>query len=327
MLTGASAIGEATTRARVVRAGLLAGLTAAALAVAIAFIEHDLTYGPLVRRPLAALGGGLLAGILTVGAAPFFEWAFGYMTDISLLELANYEQPLLKDLARLAPGTYHHSIAISTLVEEACEAVGADPLLARVGALHHDVGKTLNAAYFVENQRGKNPHDRGHTPEESARIVMAHVTDGVRLARAQGLPQPVIDFIEQHHGTRAAAYFLEQAHELQRQTGRPFVEADFHYPGPKPQTKETAILMICDVLEARARTLDDREPAAVERMVREVIAGLRDEGQLDECPLTVGDLAKLPGPLAAVLLGMRHERIKYPDQRPAHPRRKKGKRR
>jgi putative nucleotidyltransferase with HDIG domain len=315
MIVGAYAAGDAGSRGHLWRGGLLVGLTAAALASILGVMGDDFSFGALVVLPLAGLVGGLLSALLTIGLAPVFEWAFGYMTDISLLELANYESPLLKSLARLAPGTFHHSIALGLLAEAAAEATGANALLTRVGAMFHDIGKTMNPRYFVENRKDENPHDAIPSPSESARLIIAHVPDGVRLAREHGLPQDVIDFIEQHHGTRYVTYFLDKARTLARETGVAVDETAFRYPGPKPQNKETAIIMISDSVEARSRTIDHRDPRALQQMIHQVIANIGDEGQFDECPLTTADFHRIEIALAQVILGMHHERIAYPDQR------------
>lgn len=313
-LVGAHTMRRVKRRGQILRAGLwvsLAGITAALI---VAVLVHDFSWASLVYTPLAGLAGGLLAGILVLGLAPLFEYAFGYTTDISLLELANYENPLLKRIQQYAPGTFHHSIAISSLGEAAVEAIGGNALLVRVGAMYHDVGKSLNPHYFVENQTGGNPHDKVNDPAESARIVRAHIIDGAKYARENGLPEQVVDFILQHHGTRTISYFLAQAKKQAAEREEKVNENDFRYPGPKPQTCETAILMICDVVEARSRTLDDRSEDAVMSMIGEMIRQIGEEGQFDECPITTRDLKISALAIAQVILGMNHKRIPYPDQ-------------
>jgi cyclic-di-AMP phosphodiesterase PgpH len=314
MLVGVHFMGNVTRRGQVLRAGLWVGFSFVAQIFILAFLKQDFTATSLLAVPLCALVGGVFSGVLVLGLAPLFEYGFGFMTDISLLELANYEHPLLKRLARRTPGTFHHSIAISSLAEAAAEAIGANRLLVRVGAMYHDIGKSMNPRFFVENQRGNNPHDKITDPIESARIVIAHVTDGSKLAHENKLPQDIIDFIEQHHGTRAVTYFLAKARENAEAEGRELDESIFHYPGPKPQTKETAILMICDVCEARSRTIEDRSPKNVAAMINDMTEILRREGQFDQCPLTQGDFKKITRALTGVVLGMHHERIAYPDQ-------------
>ncbi|MDP8224652.1 MAG: HDIG domain-containing protein [Candidatus Lernaella stagnicola] len=314
MFVGIHSMRDVTRRSHVLKGGLLVGLTFIGMAIIDAFLQRDYSVDALLVAPGVGMLSGMLAGVLVLGLAPVFEYAFGYMTNISLLELANYEHPLLKRLARFSPGTFHHSIAISSLAEAAAEAIGANRLLVRIGAMYHDVGKTANARYFVENQRGENPHDEIRDPIESARIVISHVPDGVTLARQSGLPQDIIDFIEQHHGTRSVTYFLAKAKEEADENGGEVDESLFAYPGPKPQTKETAILMMCDVVEARSRTLKDRTPENVSAMIREMIDRIRADGQLDECPLTEPDLHRIVEAVTGVVIGMQHDRIAYPDQ-------------
>lgn len=314
MLIGVHTMAQATRRGQVLRGGLWVGLATAAQGLIVAFLGQDFSLNALVVVPAAGMLAGIFSGVLVLGLAPLFEFAFGYMTNISLLELANYEQPLLKRISKYTPGTFHHSIAISSLAEAAAEAIGANRLLVRVGAMYHDLGKSLNANFFVENQHGDNPHDRIKDPVESARIVIAHVVDGAKLAREHRLPQDIIDFIEQHHGTRTVAYFLDRARKLAAETAGRVDEELFRYPGPKPQTKETAILMICDVIEARSRTLPERTPAVVLEMIENMIGQLVDEGQFDQSPLTYADFAKIKQALTDSVRGMQHERIAYPDQ-------------
>lgn len=327
MLIGAHTMKDAKRRGQILRGGLAVGGAMALLTWMLALIRQEFTVDWLALLPINGFISGIFAAVVVLGVAPFFEYAFGYMTDISLLELANYEQPLLKRLARLSPGTFHHSIAIGSLAEAATEAIGANSLLTRVGAMYHDIGKSLNPQYFIENQRGENPHDQLGDPEQSARLVIGHIPDGVKLVREHRLPQPIIDFIEQHHGTRTAIYFLDQARKQAQHENREIDPERFRYPGPKPQTKETGIMMICDVVEARSRTLDDRTPAAVQGMIRDMIDKIRRDGQLEECPLTEADLTKIIDSLAEVILGMQHERIIYPDQLPNRRRKRLFRRR
>jgi putative nucleotidyltransferase with HDIG domain len=240
---------------------------------------------------------------------PFLEQWFGIVTPIKLLELANPAHPLLRRLQLEAPGTYHHSIMVGNLAESAAEAIGADALLVRVGCYYHDIGKLRRPAFFVENQLGiENPHER-MTPSLSALTVSAHVRDGIELAREYGLPEAVIAFIPQHHGTALLAYFFHQA--LER--GDPFDETAFRYDGPKPQTPETAIVMLADAVEAAVRTLTRPTPDRLEEVVRRLIRDKLEDGQLDECGLTFRDLDRIALAFVRILGGVLHPRLEYPD--------------
>lgn len=314
-LVGAHVMRDVKRRSQVLRGGLIVGLAAMTSAYVLMMLVQKETNADIIYTPIAGFIGGVLSGVLVLGLAPIFENLLGYMTDISLLELANYENPLLRRISHYASGTFHHSIAISSLAEAAAEAIGANALLVRVGALYHDLGKSLNPHYFVENQLGDNPHDKEKTPRDSAKIIKAHVIEGAKLAHENKLPERIIDFIEQHHGTRVIAYFLDRAQKAAAAGGAPVVEADYRYPGPKPQTRETAILMICDVIEARSRTITDRDEVKVRAMIDEMIQRLVDEGELNECPLHIGDLTRIAQALTEVIIGMHHNRIAYPDQK------------
>jgi putative nucleotidyltransferase with HDIG domain len=256
-----------------------------------------------------ALGNGFLSAVVTIGVLPFLEALFGLLTPIKLLELANPAHPLLRRLQLEAPGTYHHSIMVGNLAEAAAEAIGADALLVRVGTYYHDIGKLRRPAFFVENQMGiENPHER-MTPSLSALTVSAHVRDGVELAREYGLPQAVADFIPQHHGTAMLTYFYHQA--LER--GDSLDEGAFRYDGPKPQTPETAIVMLADAAEAAVRSLTQPTPDRIDEVVRRLIRERLEDGQLDECALTFRDLDRIALAFVRILAGMLHPRLEYPD--------------
>ncbi len=290
-------------------AGLLVGLASAGAAVGAGLVDGSTAYTELAINAAYALGNGLLSAIVTIGVLPFLEQLFGLITPIKLLELANPAQPLLRRLQLEAPGTYHHSIMVGNLAEAAAEAVGADSLLVRVGTYYHDVGKLRRPAFFMENQIGiENPHDR-MTPSLSALTVGAHVRDGLELAREYRLPQAVADFIPQHHGTTLLAYFFHQA--LQR--GDPFDEAAFRYEGPKPQTRETAIVMLADAVEAAVRSLTRPTPDRIDEVVRRLIREKLEDGQLNECGLTFSDLNRIAGAFVRILSGVLHPRLEYPD--------------
>ncbi len=290
-------------------AGLFVGLANAVAAVGAGLLDGSSAYEDLAVNAAYALGNGLLAAIVTIGVLPFLEQLFGLITPIKLLELANPAHPLLRRLQLEAPGTYHHSIMVGNLAEAAAEAVGADSLLVRVGTYYHDVGKLRRPAFFMENQVGiENPHDR-MTPSLSALTVSAHVRDGLELAREYRLPQTVADFIPQHHGTALLTYFFHQALEK----GDPFDEAAFRYEGPKPQTRETAIVMLADAVEAAVRSLNRPTPDRVDEVVRRLIREKLEDGQLNECGLTFSDLNRIAGAFVRILSGVLHPRLEYPD--------------
>ena len=256
----------------------------------------------------------VLSPIITFGLLIFFERVFNIATDLTLLELSDFNQPLLRELSQKAPGTFHHSIIVGTLAEKAAEAVGANPILARVGAYYHDIGKTVKPEYFVENtmDSNKSKHD-WLPPDVSVQVVVSHVTDGIELARKHRLPQRIVDFIPMHHGTTLVAYFYGKALRRPFATGD-VSEEDYRYDGPKPRSKETAIVMLADSVEAATRSLQEKSLENVETMIDTIVKSRYEEGQLDETNLTFGDLTKIKESFLAVLSGIYHKRIEYPGQ-------------
>ena len=258
---------------------------------------------------LAALLGAFITPIAAAGALPFFESLFGFATDITLLELSDLNRPLLKRLALEAPGTFHHSIVVGSLAEAAAKDIGANSLLARVGAYYHDIGKMEIAEYFIENQVGlKSKHD-SITPTMSALILASHVKRGRQMAENADLPDAVMNFIEEHHGTMIMSFFYNRALE---QGASPDIEPEFRYPGPPPQTKEAAILMLADGVEAASRTLEDPKPARIVALAQSIIDSRYHAGQLEECDLTLSDLGKIRDAFAKILTGVFHQRVPYP---------------
>ncbi|MCU0878164.1 MAG: HDIG domain-containing protein, partial [Pirellulaceae bacterium] len=257
----------------------------------------------------------ILAGVLMTGLLPFIEWMFDVQTDISLLELGDVQHPLLQELVRRAPGTYNHSINVASIAETAAEAVGANGLLVRVGAYFHDIGKMLKPAYFVENQGADGNRHESLQPAMSTLVIIAHVKDGADLARRHHLPQSIIDFIEQHHGTTLVEYFYRR--EAQRLKEDPDAgeldESTFRYPGPKPQTKEAAVLMLADVVESASRALVDPTPARIESLVHDLAMKRLLDGQFDECGLTLQELRIIEDSLVKSLTAVYHGRVKYPE--------------
>lgn len=261
----------------------------------------------------------ILAGFVMTGLLPFTERLFDVQTDISLLELGDAAHPLLQELAQRAPGTYNHSINVAALAETAADRIGANGLLVRVGAYFHDIGKMLKPLYFIENQgRDGNQHD-SLLPAMSTLVIIAHVKDGVDLGRQYHLPQSIIAFIEQHHGTTLVEYFYRQAERqnAEAQQGGRVEEASFRYPGPRPQTKEAAVLMLADAAEGACRTLVEPTPARIEGLVHEITMKRLLDGQFEHCGVTLKELNLIEESLVKSLTAVYHGRIKYPDQQTA----------
>ncbi len=277
--------------------------------LALALLDGS-SAGPVAVSMGWAGANAALSAIIAMGFMPVFEWFTGITTDQTLLEWADPNRPLLRRLSLEAPGSYAHTINVANLGEMAANAIGAHGLLCRVGLYYHDVGKVLKPHYFVENQpEGRNPHDK-LKPDTSAPIVREHVTEGLRLAREEKLPDIVLDFIAEHHGTQLIAFFHARAKD---EFGEDEVdEADFRYPGPRPQSKETAIAMMADSIESATRVLQEPTPERVRSLVDGIVEGKREDGQLDEAPLTLGEITVLKDTFVKVLSGIYHHRIDYP---------------
>ena len=258
---------------------------------------------------IAAIASGILSGALTIGLMPFFESAFGLLSDMKLIELSNPNHPLLKKVLIETPGTYHHSVMVANLSDAACEAIGANGLLARVGSYYHDIGKTMRPGFFIENQHpGRNPHD-ALPPEKSRDIIIAHAEDGAKLLEKHKMPREIIDIARQHHGTSTLKYFYVKAKE----SGKDVVEEEFRYPGPKPQTKEIAIISIADSVEAAVRSMKEPTPQKIAGLVRAIVNDRLNDGQFDECDLSMKELKKAEKVICETLNGTFHNRIEYPD--------------
>lgn len=314
---GVYAIKRINHRTDLVVAGLRVGIANALAIIAVGLTDQSSWYPRLLSDVAFGLGNGVLVGIVVIGTLPYLENLFGLVTPIKLLELSNPSHPLLRRLQMEAPGTYAHSIMVANLAEAAGEAIGADSLLVRVGAYYHDVGKIRRPVFFVENQVGvENPHEK-MSPSLSALTVLAHARDGVDFAREYGLPQAITDFITQHHGTSVMTYFYHQA--VQR--GDATDEDPFRYEGPKPQTKETAIVMLADAAEGATRAMSRPTPDRIEQVVRRIIREKLEDGQFDECDLTFTDLDGIAQTFTRLLASMFHPRIEYPDlERDLRPR-------
>ncbi len=266
--------------------------------------------GELVTQVAFGVGAAIFSAILTIGLLPFFETGLGILTDNKLLTLANPNQPLLRKILVESPGTYHHSVMVANLSEAACEAVGANGLLARVGSYYHDIGKTIKPHYFIENQVAiKNPHDFIE-PEKSATIIIHHVIDGVNMLKQHRLPQEIIDIAAQHHGTSLVAYFYRQAKEENPDID----ESIFRYPGPKPLTREAGIISICDSVEAAVRSLKQPSAEKIDEIVLAIMNQKLLDGQFDETPLTLKELSLVRETVCKALKGIFHSRIQYPEK-------------
>jgi putative nucleotidyltransferase with HDIG domain len=302
------------TRTRLVQVGVGAGLAYFAMTAATGLLSGQ-TVWLILGEATRHFVWGVLAGFLLTGLLPLVERCFSIVTDVSLLELADGSHPLLQELIRRAPGTYTHSMTVATLGEAAAEAIGANPLLTRVGCYFHDVGKMLKPQYFIENQAGENRHD-ALEPALSTLVIIGHVKDGVALARQYKLPRPIIDFIEQHHGTTLVEYFYREAMRLQEGSGYDSseLEANFRYPGPRPQNRENGIVMLADAAESSSRALKDPAPGSIRKLVHDLLMKRLLDGQFEESSLTLTELHLIEESLSKSLIALYHARIRYPEE-------------
>lgn len=277
----------------------------AAMVICWEMMENNVVHDALINGLLMGIGA-ILSGIIALGILPLLEAAFHLLTPFQLLEMTNSDHPLLKRLMIEAPGTYHHSLMVGNMAENAAYVVGADPLLTRVGAYYHDVGKLKHPIMFKENQLSESPHDH-MSPRESADIILQHPADGAEIARQYKMPKQLTDFILQHHGSTATMYFYQQAKDLDPDTNID----DFRYAGSKPQTKEIAIVMLADTVEAAMRTLKDHAPGAMERYVDKLVEGKLNDGQFAECNITMAELEQIKASFVHTLKGYYHKRIAY----------------
>jgi putative nucleotidyltransferase with HDIG domain len=307
------------TRTRLVQVGFGAGLAYLAMTVATGLLTSQ-TWLLILWEAGRNFTWGALAGFLLTGSLPFVERCFGIITDVRLLELADGSHPLLQELVRRAPGTYTHSMTVATLAEAAAEAIGANPLLARVGSYFHDVGKMLKPHYFIENQAGENRHN-SLEPALSTLVIIGHVKDGLALGRQYDLPRPITDFIEQHHGTTLVEYFYREALRMQENQGQGSceLEASFRYPGPKPQNRENGIVMLADAAESSSRALKDPAPGSLRKLVHDLLMKRLLDGQFEASGLTLTELHLIEESLATSLAALYHGRIKYPEEGSAGP--------
>lgn len=297
-------------RAILLKAGMAVGLANLYSALAWSLLSGSMEQ--LGFHLLCGLIGGLFVAILSLGLLPLFEYLFEVATDFRLLELCNVNHPLLKEMILKAPGTYHHSVMVGTLAEAAAEAIGANAMLCRVGAYYHDVGKITKPSYFVENQQNARNQLEKLDPNLSSLVIVSHVKAGMELGRAYGLPPAVLEMIPQHHGTRLTLFFYHKAKDTEDSDQGEVHEEKFRYPGPKPQTKEAAILMLADAVEAASRTIAESTPGRFQALVAKIINAIFVDGQLRECELTFSELRLIEESFVRILCAIYHRRVEYP---------------
>ncbi|MFQ5739362.1 MAG: HD family phosphohydrolase [Acidobacteriota bacterium] len=311
-LTAIYALRQYRERSAIVRAGLIIGLVNILLVLSLQLYSQGFEWTTFAVRSLAGFLSGSFAAMLASLLLPMLETLFSITTDIRLLELSSLNKPILRRLAVQAPGTYHHSILVGTLAESAAEAIGANPVLVRAGAYYHDIGKLRKPEYYVENQIFMANKHEGLSPNMSSLILASHVKDGLAMANEINLTPKVRDLIPQHHGTRLMTYFFQKAKEAADGKHCEVTEADFRYPGPKPQSKEAAILMLADQVEAASRTLQEPSPSQIRSLIRRLIQSTIQDRQFDECDITMKDLEKILTAFERVISGMYHHPIEYP---------------
>ena len=313
-----SSVRQLRTRAQLFLAILFIILSGSIIILGIGLIKK-LQWNIISDNLINMLISGLLAPLITYALSTFYEVVFRATSDLTLLELTDFNHPLLKKLSQEANGTFNHCIVVGNLAESCANAIGANPLLSRVGAYYHDIGKLSRPEYFVENQYGgENPHDE-LAPSLSSKIIIGHVKDGIKLSKEYRLPPAIANFIPMHHGTSKIDFFYNKALEMFNNDVSKINENDFKYPGPKPNTKETGLLMICEAVEAAVRSLKNPTLSKIESMADKIIQKRLQDGQLDNCPLTISDLTKIKGDMRgkygmmSVFKGIYHLRIEYPD--------------
>ncbi len=310
-LAGILGVHKTQTRSQIILSGILVGITNIFLFLSFLLSKGAVFMNEVVSGSIFSFFGGFLSGIFALGITPIVEYIFGYVTDIKLLELASLDHPLLKELLINALGTYHHSLVVGSMVEAAAKEIGSNPLLAKVGAYFHDIGKIKKPGYFIENQDGAFNIHKKLAPSMSSLIIISHVKDGVEIAKKYHLGKKIIDIIKQHHGTSLITYFYQKAKEMNKEKN--VDEFEYRYPGPKPQTKEAALVLLADAVEAASKSLTDPSPARIKGLVKNVINNIYMDGQLDECELTFSDLKKVSEIFTKVLIGIFHKRVKYPE--------------
>ncbi|MCY6354859.1 HD family phosphohydrolase [Clostridium sp. ZS2-4] len=317
-ILGAIALKKLQQRNDILYASLFIGIMNIVLTFTVGFLLSNNVFEVMKKTGFSFIAS-VAAAVLTIGFLPIFESTFDIVTTIKLLELSNPNHPVQKMLLLEAPGTYHHSILVANLAEVAAEQVGGNPVLARVSAYYHDIGKVKRPMFFKENQMGKdNPHDKIN-PNLSTLIITSHIKDGIEIAKEYKLPKVIRDAIEQHHGTSLVKYFYVTAKNTSEKPEE-IKEDDFRYPGPVPESKEIAILMLADSVEAAVRSISEPTKGKIEEMVNNIIKARLNEGQLDNCDLTLKDLNKIRRAFLKALSGIYHQRIEYPSEKNEHKR-------
>jgi cyclic-di-AMP phosphodiesterase PgpH len=308
-LIGVFSASSVQQRTDLVRSGLLISVGNILTLVCFSYLLQYNRIETVAYNCIWGIANGFLCGILSIGFLPYFEHMFGISSNIKLLELSDFNQPLLKRLMVEASGTYHHCLLVGNLAQTAAGAIGANALLARVGAYYHDIGKLAKPEYYIENQDNYNRHD-DLSPAMSSLIVLSHVKEGIELATKYKLTQEIIDIIEQHHGTSLVYFFYQRALEEDTET----TKEHFRYPGPKPQSREAAIILLADAVEAASRTLEDPSYVHIQELVARIINNKFIDGQLEECDLSLKDIHVISEQFSHVLSGIFHNRVEYPDE-------------
>jgi len=312
-MVAAYKITECKERSAFIKTGIYVGLINMAAIICLSLFSGKLFTTDTLFNLLMGTIGGILSAVIASSIIPLFESFFGYTTDIKLLELANLNQPVFQKMIMLAPGTYHHSIVVASMVEAAAEAINANSLLAKVSAYYHDIGKMKKSLYFIENQNGMiNKLDK-LSPKMSSLVIISHVKEGCELAKKYKLGREITDIIRQHHGTRTVGYFYEKAQQGKNPSARSISEDEFRYPGPKPKTKEAGLVLLGDVIEASSRVLKDPTPSRIKSLVADRINQVLMEGELNESDLTFHDLSRIADSFTRILNGIFHQRINYPE--------------
>ncbi|HOM87867.1 MAG TPA: HDIG domain-containing protein [Spirochaetota bacterium] len=309
-LSGVFVVGDVERRSDFLRGGFTLGLINSVIVVSVGLM-NELSFAMILNNIGLAFVSGIINAIVVFGVFPIYENLFGLTTKFKLLELSDLNAPIFREMLIKAPGTYNHSIMVATLAESACKEIGANALLARVGGYYHDIGKIQDANFYIEN-KVTDPRAKKLSALEYCKLIISHVEKGVELARKNNLPEMVIDFIREHHGQTVMTYFYHQALEESGASGDIIQKSDFQYPGPKPHTRETAVVMLADAIEAAARSIQEPTIEKLESLIKRIINNRLNEGDLDHADITMNELNKIQHSILRVLQGIFHSRIEYP---------------